>query len=103
MRRCTQESPSCKHSSHPCALGVTCWIWFVCVHWIAMLVLSGKLVGSCRDRFRLGDMGGVRGRGSYGGQEACRLAQAAAEAEGGASADDGRAGRCSWRRWPHLV
>src|SRR5207249_2147961 len=43
MRRCTQLSPICKHSSHPWALGVTSWIWFVCVHRVAMLVISRNL------------------------------------------------------------
>jgi hypothetical protein len=31
MRRCTQRSPVWRQSSQPLALGVTCWIWSVCV------------------------------------------------------------------------
>src|SRR5262245_66677099 len=30
-RKCTHVSPVCKHSSQPCALGVTSRIWSMCV------------------------------------------------------------------------
>src|SRR5690606_14668439 len=49
MRRCTHVSPSCKHSSHPSALGVTCWISSACVHTgrLGLSALGASCLFSC--------------------------------------------------------